>query len=96
MDATPAPMVTATAWGSVAGVTDEPTDPDLAPGQHDRETSDDTGPPTVDLGAVERDLAGVEAALERLDQGTYWTDEVTGEPIPDDVLATDPVARRAG
>ena len=43
---------------------------------------------------VERDLAGVEAALERLDDGTYWTDEVTGEPLSDELLAADPVARR--
>jgi len=51
--------------------------------------------PEVDLDAVERDLAGVERALERLSEGTYWTDEVTGEPIPEHVLATDPTARRA-
>jgi len=51
--------------------------------------------PEVDLDAIERDLAGVERALERLSDGTYWTDEVTGEPIPDDVLAGDPTARRA-
>ena len=39
-------------------------------------------------------LAGVETALQRLDAGTYWTDEISGEPIPDDVLIADPVARR--
>ena len=50
---------------------------------------------TIDLDAVERDLAAVEVALERLNDGTYWTDEVTGEPIPDHVLAADPTARRA-
>lgn len=49
----------------------------------------------LDLDQVERDLAGVEAALRRLDDGTYWTDEVTGQPIPDEVLVADPVARRA-
>ena len=54
-----------------------------------------TGEP-LDLDRSERDLAGVEAALTRLDDDTYWTDEVTGEPIPDEVLADDPVARRAG
>ena len=43
---------------------------------------------------IERDLAGVETALQRLDAGTYWTDEATGEPIPDEALAADPVARR--
>ena len=49
----------------------------------------------VDLDAVERDLAAVEVALERLNEGTYWTDEVTGEPIPERVLTDDPTARRA-
>lgn len=51
--------------------------------------------PAVDLDAIERDLAGVERALERLSDGTYWTDEVTGAPIPEQVLADDPTARRA-
>jgi RNA polymerase-binding transcription factor DksA len=49
----------------------------------------------LDLAAIERDLEGVEAALRRLEDGTYWADEVSGAPIPDDVLAADPVARRA-
>ena len=49
----------------------------------------------VDLDRVERDLEGVEAALARLDAGTYWTDEVTGAPLGEDLLAADPVARRA-
>jgi RNA polymerase-binding transcription factor DksA len=48
----------------------------------------------ADLDRVERDLAGVEAALARLDDGTYWTDEVTGQPLGDELLAADPVARR--
>jgi RNA polymerase-binding transcription factor DksA len=39
-------------------------------------------------------LAGVELALARLDAGTYWTCEVTGEPLPDDLLVADPLARR--
>jgi hypothetical protein len=58
----------------------------------------DTSPPPlgeVDLDTVERDLAAVEVALERLSEGTYWTDEVTGEPIAEHVLAADPTARRA-
>ena len=49
----------------------------------------------VDLDRVQRDLEGVEAALARLDAGTYWTDEITGAPLGDDLLAADPVARRA-
>ena len=62
-------------------------------------TSSATGPTTdgtrLDLDAIERDLADVEVALSRLDAGTYWTDEVTGAPIADETLATNPVTRRA-
>lgn len=49
----------------------------------------------LDLDGIERDLAGVEVALARLEAGTYWTDEVTGAPIADETLATNPVTRRA-
>jgi RNA polymerase-binding transcription factor DksA len=48
----------------------------------------------ADLDRIERDLAGVETALQRLDAGTYWTDEISGESIPDEALVADPVARR--
>lgn len=48
-----------------------------------------------DLDAIERDLNDVERSLERLDAGTYFTDEVTGGLIPDSVLADDPTRRRA-
>ena len=51
--------------------------------------------PEVDFDVIERDLAAVEIALQRLSDGTYWTDEVTGEPIPEHVLAADPTTRRA-
>jgi RNA polymerase-binding transcription factor DksA len=47
-----------------------------------------------DLDLIERDLADVEIALARLDAGTYWVDEVTGEPLPADLLADHPTARR--
>jgi hypothetical protein len=47
-----------------------------------------------DLDRIAEDLAGVEVALDRLDAGTYWTCEVTGQPLPDELLAADPVARR--
>jgi RNA polymerase-binding transcription factor DksA len=49
----------------------------------------------LDLDGIEGDLAAVEVALSRLDDGTYWTDEVTGEPLPEDLLAQRPAARRA-
>ncbi len=48
-----------------------------------------------DLERVAADLADVERALTRLDDGSYWTDEVTGETLPDELLATDPTARRS-
>lgn len=51
--------------------------------------------PALDLDGIGRDLADVEAALARLDAGTYWTDEVTGGELPDDLLAERPTARRA-
>ncbi len=58
--------------------------------------SDDTNEAVpVDLDMIERDLAAVETALQRLSDGTYWTDEVTGESIAEHVLAADPTARRA-
>jgi hypothetical protein len=49
-------------------------------------------PPDLEL--VAADLAAVERALTRLDDGTYWTDEVTGEPLSPDLLAAHPTARR--
>ncbi|CAB4609829.1 unannotated protein [freshwater metagenome] len=49
----------------------------------------------LDLDSIERDLADVDAALVRLDEGTYFTDEVTGAPLPEQLLAERPTARRA-
>jgi len=48
----------------------------------------------LDLDGIERDLADVEVALARLDAGTYWTDEVTGQPLDEAHLAEHPTARR--
>ena len=48
----------------------------------------------LDLDAIETELAGVDTALARLDEGTYWTDEVTGEPLSATLLETHPTARR--
>lgn len=48
-----------------------------------------------DLDAIERDLADVERALRRLDEGSYWTDEVSGLAIPDEQLERDPVTRQS-
>lgn len=53
------------------------------------------GPPAdvIDLDEIERDLTDVQSALERLNDGSYWTDEITGDTIPDEVLATFPLTR---
>ncbi len=82
------------------GPAQAPDGPGPAPSEPTSElTSEPTSEPTsvaapVDLDAVERDLTAVEVALNRLADGTYWTDEVTGRPIPEDVLVRNPLARR--
>ena len=48
----------------------------------------------LDLETIHRDLEDVEAALARLDAGTYWTDEVTGAPLDENYLNAHPLARR--
>lgn len=68
--------------------TDTDADADTVTVVHDDHAS------AVDLDRIERDLAEVETALERLAAGTYGVDEVTGVPIPDEVLAENPLARR--
>lgn len=45
------------------------------------------------LEGLELELAEVEAALRRLDDGTYGVDEVTGEPIDPERLEAIPAAR---
>ena len=50
-------------------------------------------PAPVDLDALdqlERDLDAVDAAIARLDDGTYGLDPTTGEAIADDLRAADP------
>jgi len=90
----------------VSDAVDEQTDPDQTD-RSDATSSDDSSMPAeaaeheptelgdIDVVGIEADLDGVQAALTRLADGTYWTDEVSGEPIPAEVLATDPLARRA-
>jgi DnaK suppressor protein len=46
------------------------------------------------LEGLEGELAEIEAALQRLDDGTYGVDEDTGEPIDPERLEAYPVARR--
>jgi RNA polymerase-binding transcription factor DksA len=45
------------------------------------------------LEQLENDLAEIEAALQRLDEGTYGIDEVTGDPIDPERLEALPTAR---
>jgi RNA polymerase-binding transcription factor DksA len=45
------------------------------------------------LEGLESDLAEIEAALQRLDEGTYGVDESTGEPIDPARLEALPTAR---
>lgn len=50
-------------------------------------------PASLDLDAIAAELADVEVALERLEAGTYFTDEVSGQPLPAAFLAANPTAR---
>jgi RNA polymerase-binding transcription factor DksA len=47
----------------------------------------------VDLDVIAAELADVEIALARLEAGTYFTDEVTGEPLPEALLTEHPTVR---
>jgi len=58
--------------------------------------SDETGTPSndLDIDQIAAELDNVATALTRLSDGTYWTDEVTGEELPAELLAADPTRRR--
>ena len=58
--------------------------------------SNETGTPSNDLDVdqITAELDNVATALTRLSDGTYWTDEVTGEELPAELLAADPTRRR--
>jgi len=70
--------------GDLAHVTD--------PADHASETFEREKDVAI-LEQLERDLAEIEAALQRLDEGTYGIDEVTGDPIAAERLDAYPVAR---
>ncbi len=53
-------------------------------------------PTSLDLDAVTADLAAVEAALDRLDAGTYGRCVTCDGPIDDDLLAGDPTRTACG
>ena len=44
--------------------------------------------------AIERDLNDVDVAMDRLEKGTYFSDEVTGASLQTDFLTANPLARR--
>ena len=50
-------------------------------------------PDDATLGEAEAEVADVQHALDRLDDGTYGTCEICGTPIGDDRLAEQPAAR---
>jgi RNA polymerase-binding transcription factor DksA len=47
-----------------------------------------------ELVRVQRELAEVDAALARVDDGTYGVSDVSGRPIPEERLRAVPYARR--
>jgi DnaK suppressor protein len=64
--------------------------------QHPADQGSETFERAKDLSILEQlegDLAEIEAAIARLDDGSYGVDEVTGEPIDPERLDAYPVAR---
>ena len=64
--------------------------------QHPADSGSDTFEREKDLSileSLETELAEIEAAIERIDQGTYGIDEVTGAPIDPARLEAVPEAR---
>jgi RNA polymerase-binding transcription factor DksA len=64
--------------------------------QHPADSASETFEHEKDLGILEElenELAELQAALERIDNGTYGIDEVTGEPIDPERLEAFPAAR---
>jgi RNA polymerase-binding transcription factor DksA len=64
--------------------------------QHPADTGTETFEREKDLSildSLEAELDELEAALQRIDDGTYGVDEVTGEPIAPERLEAVPTAR---
>ncbi len=55
-------------------------------------TASNTDSALVD--AIERDLNDVDVAMDRLEKGTYFSDEITSAPLQTDFLTANPLARR--
>ena len=58
-------------------------------------TNPDSPTQGPDLERVAQDLSDVERALERLEDGSYFTDEITGRPLCEELLAEQPTRRHA-
>lgn len=64
--------------------------------QHPADTATETFEREKDVSILEQleeELAELQAALERIDNGTYGVDEVTGQPIAPERLEARPTAR---
>ena len=58
------------------------------------ETTDNSNFDAMLIDAVELDLNDVDAAMARLEKGTYFNDEVTGAVLQPAFIAANPLARR--
>ncbi len=90
----PAPSpIGATAGPIVEATAGPPAASDASSSSSAVSPSVSVGAERVDAGPIEQDLAAIDAALARLDAGTYGTCEVCGDALGDAVLSIDPVAR---
>lgn len=71
----------------------EQTGQDAAPADGAKEIEDRQVDEST-LAQVRGELAEVDAALERVDAGTYGVSDISGEAIPDERLRARPTARR--
>ena len=58
------------------------------------ETTGNSNLDTALIDVIELDLNAVDAAMDRLEKGTYFTDEITGAPLENNFLVSNPLARR--
>lgn len=65
----------------------------MAHGTSSDSESGSVNPPNLD--AIDAELDAVEIALARLENGTYFTDEITGRPLDEHLLTNNPIVRRA-
>ncbi|MGH9093554.1 MAG: TraR/DksA family transcriptional regulator [Acidimicrobiales bacterium] len=61
-------------------------------GPHDTWPHDGWEADVAALGSISERLAGIEAALRALDDGSYGRCRICGRDVADDVLAADPLA----